>query len=87
LTFISIRKYYILEILFPINIYFLNYKKQNIKKKRKMDFTREDWSPFTKNMTFKYKEYEMVVDGVHNDVVITVNANEEIKIIECQVRV
>jgi len=40
-----------------------------------------------KNTTFKYEEYEMAIDGVHNDMVIVVNANEEIEIIECQVRI
>jgi len=37
--------------------------------------------------TYKYEKYKMAVDGMHNDMVITVNANEEIEIIECQVRV
>jgi len=39
------------------------------------------------NSTFKYEVYEMAIDGVHDDVVITVNTNEEIEIIECQVRI
>jgi len=38
-----------------------------------------------KNMIFKYKEYKMAVEGVHNDMVIALYANEEIEIIECQV--
>jgi len=33
--------------------------------------------------TFKYKEYEMVVEGAHNDVMVAVNENEKIYIIEC----
>jgi len=37
--------------------------------------------------SFKYEKYEMAVEGVHNDVVVAVNENEEIEIIECQVRV
>jgi len=37
--------------------------------------------------TFKYEEYKMAVEGAHNDVMVTVNENEEIEIIECQVRV
>jgi len=33
--------------------------------------------------TYKYKEYKMAIDEVHNDVVIAVNANKDIEIIEC----
>jgi len=40
-----------------------------------------------KNTTFKYEEYEMAVEGAYNDVVIALNANEEIEIIESQVRI
>jgi len=87
LTFITIRKYYILEILFPINI-LKTHKKKNIGKKRKTDFTREDWSAFTtlmsiKNTTFKYEEYEMEIDRAHNDVLIAINDNEEVEIVKC----
>jgi len=35
--------------------------------------------------TFKYKEYEMAIEGTHNDVVVAMNENKEIEIIECQV--
>jgi len=34
--------------------------------------------------TYKYKEYEMEVEGVHNDVVVVVNENEEIEIIDAR---
>jgi len=40
-----------------------------------------------KNTTFKYEEYEMAIDGAHNNVVIALNANKEIEIIKCQVRI
>jgi len=38
-----------------------------------------------KNTTFKYKEYKMEMNGAQDDLVITVNANKELEIIECQV--
>jgi len=37
------------------------------------------------NTTFKYKENEMEVEGVYNDVMVAVNENEEIEIVDCQV--
>jgi len=40
-----------------------------------------------KNTTFKYEEYKMAVEGAYDDVVITLNANEEIEIVEGQVRI
>jgi len=56
------------------------------------DLEREDSSAFKtfmsiKNMTFKYEEYEMAVDRAHNDVLVSINDNEEVEIIECQVRI
>jgi len=38
-----------------------------------------------KNTTFKYEEYEMAVEGAYDDVVLALNAKEEIEIVECQV--
>jgi len=38
-------------------------------------------------MTFKYEEYKMAVEGAYDDVVLALNANEEIKIVECQVHI
>jgi len=37
--------------------------------------------------TFEYKEYEMAVDGVHNDVLVAINDNKEVEIVECQIRI
>jgi len=37
--------------------------------------------------TFKYEEYEMGGEVAHNDVMVAVNANKEIEIIKCHVRV
>jgi len=37
------------------------------------------------NTTFKYKEYEMAVDGAHNDVLVAINDNEEVEVVECRV--
>jgi len=37
------------------------------------------------NMTFKYKEFEMAVEGVYNDVMVVVNENKEIEVVKIQV--
>jgi len=61
-----------------------------------MDLKREDWSAFKTYMsvqkpTFEDEEYEMAVDGAHNDVLIArliaINDNKEVEIVECQVSV
>jgi len=33
-----------------------------------------------RNMTFKYEEHEMEVEGLYNDVMVAINENEEVKI-------
>jgi len=38
-------------------------------------------------MTFKYEEYEMAVEGAYDNVVLALNANEEIEIVECKVHI
>jgi len=62
------------------------------KKKRRIEVGKKISNVFKSYMsvqksTFKYEEYEMVVEGAHNNMVLAVNANEEIEIIKCQVRV
>jgi len=52
----------------------------------------KDWSAFKTYMsiqkpTFKYEEYKMAVDRVHNDVFVAINDNEEVIIVECQVHI
>jgi len=37
--------------------------------------------------SYKYEKYEMAVDGAHNDVLVAINNNEEVEIVECQVRI
>jgi len=58
--------------------------------RKKTEVSKEAWSASKivmslKNSTFKYEEYEMAVEGAYDDVVLALNANEEIKTIECQV--
>jgi len=55
-----------------------------------MDSEKEAWSASKtlmsiKNTTFKYEEYKMVVEGAYDDMVLALNAKEEIEIIKCQV--
>jgi len=40
-----------------------------------------------KNMTFKYEEYKMAIDGAHNNVLVAINYNKEVENVKCQVRV
>jgi len=61
-------------------------KKKRIKVERKISSVSKSFMSVQKS-TFKYEEYKMMVEGVYNDVMVAVNENEEIEIIECQVRV
>jgi len=61
-------------------------KKRRIKVGWKISSVSKSFMSVQKS-TFKYEEYEMAVEGVHNDVMVVVNENEEIEIIECQVRI
>jgi len=65
-------------------------KKKEYRKEKKTEFSKEDWSVSKvlmslKNTTFKYKEYEMEVEGAYDNVVLALNANDEIEIVDCQV--
>jgi len=66
--------------------------KRKEKKKRRIKVGKKILSAFMtfmsiKNTTFKYEEYEMAIDGAHNDVLVAINDNEEVEIIECEVRI
>jgi len=58
-------------------------RKRKKKVEKKLTYSRRGTS--IPNTTFKYEEIEMELGETFNDVVISVNEQEEIEILECQV--